>query len=122
LINIITGQNAWNITRKTIAQLQIKSPFVLTNTIKGKHPQCCATTEENCFSQNTISFSNSFYDIQVGDTGSSTGQDATPTEGEYSISSDGQTLTFIQNDTQTQSEQGIEITANISGVSVFTRL
>ncbi|PTX60891.1 hypothetical protein C8N46_10547 [Kordia periserrulae] len=71
---------------------------------------------------NMISFSNSFYDLQVGGTGTTTGQDSTPTQSEYSISADGQTLTIIQNDTQTQSEQGIEITANISGVSVFTRL
>ncbi|WP_298512934.1 hypothetical protein [uncultured Kordia sp.] len=72
-------------------------------------------------SNNTMTISGAFYDLQVD--GIDTDALATsPQEAQFTISADGQTLTFQQDpQTITSVSQGIETTSVVSSNSVFTR-
>ncbi|MEM6686754.1 MAG: hypothetical protein AAF617_13305 [Bacteroidota bacterium] len=69
---------------------------------------------------NTMLLDNPFYTLSVPgvDTSAVTGEQQ---ELQYTLSADGQTLTFVQNQQDTQSLVGFDISVSVISTSVFTR-
>lgn len=69
---------------------------------------------------NMMTIGGAFYDLQVDGVDTSAIADM-PQELIYSLSADGQTMTFIQDQQETQDVTGIVITTTVASTSVFTR-
>ncbi len=100
----------------------------MTTSFNGETPMTTTqggnvTTESGSYENvgpTTMILDEPFYTFNVpgADTSAVTGE---PQELEYSISADGQTLTFVQNQQDVQSLEGIEISVSVMSTSVFTR-
>ncbi|AXG72034.1 hypothetical protein KORDIASMS9_04296 [Kordia sp. SMS9] len=100
----------------------------MTTSFNGESPMTTTqggdvTTESGTYENvgpTTMILDEPFYTFSVpgADTSGVTGE---PQELEYSISADGQTLTFVQNQQDVQSLEGIEISVSVMSTSVFTR-
>ena len=69
---------------------------------------------------NLITVSGAFYDLQVDGVDTSAIADM-PQEAQYTLSADGQTLTFVQDQQQLDEVDGITIETTVASTSVFTR-
>lgn len=69
---------------------------------------------------NLITVSGAFYDLQVDGVDTSAIADM-PQEAQYTLSADGQTLTFVQDQQQLEEVDGITIETTVASTSVFTR-
>ena len=101
--------------------------LLVTATVDGQDPVTNTSSVENVSGSgeysvtgNTITFSDSFFDVEID--GVDDSLSSGPQTAQYSISTDGETLTITQNEQQTFSENGVSSTIEISSTSVWQRV
>lgn len=91
-----------------------------TNTFTQSYTNVSGNGTYEITGANMMTVSGAFYDLQVDGVDTSAIADM-PQELQYTLSADGQTLTFVQDQQQTDVASGVEIVTTVSATSVFTR-
>ncbi|EDP95300.1 hypothetical protein U8527_15885 [Kordia algicida OT-1] len=128
--SVITGENLdYTVTFTDNETFSTQGNYDITYTVTT--PDETATSTQNYTNvsgtgtyeitgANMMTVGGAFYDLQVDGLDTSAIADM-PQELQYTLSADGQTLTFVQDQQEVQDVEGIVVSTTVTSTSVFTR-